>query len=549
MKRHLFGLPACAAAMAVAIAGCGGGGGDDETLAGRFGGPAVENLRYETDSQSGRTDATGGFRYRAGERVRFFVGDIALGSAPAAAMIDPFTLAGMDAAPTASMDLVREGQRLRRAWRSQGTRFEVATNLAVFLQSIDADGDPANGVAVPEALHVLAAGRTLRFDTLTLEFASQPPLRRLMADARAAGLWGGTRALRRPSQALRATYAALGLAPQLFASVGRQTDRGADGRIDTQERLEINADGDVVRGEWDRDGDGIFDRRWRYGYDSSGRPTEFDSSTVEAGTSSTRRERSFYDGNGFLVRSEYDTDGDGVVDRVWQLEREADGSLRRSSMDLDGDGSAEVVHEYERSGDGSEERSRELRGGRIVSAFVTNRDAEGRELRQALDRDADGRFDIVITHTYDDSGRLLRVESDDDADGHADRVERRTYDAAGQLVREEQDSDGDGTADGGHRYAYDDQGRRTLTEEDRDGDGRPDWRVSDHYDTLDNVVRREYDANADGSTDYVDVRHVDSHGYVVRKTAAYEPSGTPDVVTTHEWAPVSGFSAAFWGGN
>ncbi|MDD3992959.1 MAG: hypothetical protein PHV70_12510, partial [Desulfobacteraceae bacterium] len=72
---------------------CGGGGGDDETpapsptpstssptpsaiLQGLFKDSAVEGLYYQTPSLTGQTNNAGEFKYRDGEQVSFFVGDL-----------------------------------------------------------------------------------------------------------------------------------------------------------------------------------------------------------------------------------------------------------------------------------------------------------------------------------------------------------------------------------------------------------------------------------------------------------------------------------------
>lgn len=107
---------------------CGGGGGDANTapllITGEFLDSAVEGLTYQSGSNpSGTTDANGTFTYTPGETLTFSVGGVVLGTLPdGASVITPFD-------------------------------FGVAAtvNIARFLQTLDADGDPSNGIDLTAA--------------------------------------------------------------------------------------------------------------------------------------------------------------------------------------------------------------------------------------------------------------------------------------------------------------------------------------------------------------------------------------------------------------
>ncbi|MFA7425249.1 MAG: Ig-like domain-containing protein, partial [Desulfosarcinaceae bacterium] len=132
---------------------CGGGGGDDETpapsptpstssptpsaiLQGLFKDSAVEGLYYQTPSLTGQTNNAGEFKYRDGEQVSFFVGDlngIKLGQAVVNAsdnggktVITPIDIV------SGAMDVTNPS----------------VTNIARFLQSLDEDGDLDNGIRI-----------------------------------------------------------------------------------------------------------------------------------------------------------------------------------------------------------------------------------------------------------------------------------------------------------------------------------------------------------------------------------------------------------------
>ncbi|BES71145.1 hypothetical protein RE428_21630 [Marinobacter nanhaiticus D15-8W] len=73
------------------LQGCGGdSGGGDDTSTGQLTLSGVEGLAYQTQSQTGETDANGHFKYYPGETVSFSVGDLPIASdVPADDIITP----------------------------------------------------------------------------------------------------------------------------------------------------------------------------------------------------------------------------------------------------------------------------------------------------------------------------------------------------------------------------------------------------------------------------------------------------------------------------
>jgi beta-glucanase (GH16 family) len=138
------------------VVGCGGNGGGQGRIAGT---PQPEQTGILVDSPvsgvtwtslgsgSGITTNLGEFIYvqpTAGtfvETMTFTIGDILLGTAPAA----PFITAVELTASFAPTD-------------------RAATNQLIFVQSIDADQDPTNGITISEATQAAAVGQSLDFD-------------------------------------------------------------------------------------------------------------------------------------------------------------------------------------------------------------------------------------------------------------------------------------------------------------------------------------------------------------------------------------------------
>jgi len=149
----LIGL--CSAVL-IACGGGGGGGG----IEGRFLDSAVEGVSYVAGSRSGTTSATGGFRYNEGSRVFFSIGGIELGDGLARKDFTPLTLIG-------TSDLTHP----------------TVINVARFLQTLDDDGIPENGIRITQAIRELAAAETLpfsKFEQSLTDFGNDPDIEALI---------------------------------------------------------------------------------------------------------------------------------------------------------------------------------------------------------------------------------------------------------------------------------------------------------------------------------------------------------------------------------
>lgn len=153
------------------LVACGGGGdgGGADIRVGRFLDGPVAGLSWETPSGAGLTDDSGAFRYRPGESVDFWIGDVWLGRAEAAPLLTPVDL--VPGAATADHPTV--------------------TNLARFLQTLDEDGDPGNGIRIPAAVRAAAGGRDIRFSQPLETFPGDPEWAALLDAADAAGAFPG----------------------------------------------------------------------------------------------------------------------------------------------------------------------------------------------------------------------------------------------------------------------------------------------------------------------------------------------------------------------
>jgi hypothetical protein len=113
--------------LVIGLSGCGGGGGSGNTSTTQTGSlidSPVAGLQYTSTPSglTGTTDGQGHYQYQNGDTVTFSLAGVVLFSTPATGTVTPNSAIGLDAT----------GQ----------------INLARFLQTLDMDGYPANGISI-----------------------------------------------------------------------------------------------------------------------------------------------------------------------------------------------------------------------------------------------------------------------------------------------------------------------------------------------------------------------------------------------------------------
>ncbi|MEZ8822913.1 hypothetical protein AB6E04_01045 [Vibrio amylolyticus] len=112
---------------AIILAGCNGSSSSTSATAqtGQFIDAAVANINYATETLSGVTDANGNYLYEAGETVTFSIGSITFPPVLASGVVTPLDIAN-----------------------SNDTEDDQVINIIRFLQTLDTDGDPSNGITI-----------------------------------------------------------------------------------------------------------------------------------------------------------------------------------------------------------------------------------------------------------------------------------------------------------------------------------------------------------------------------------------------------------------
>ena len=517
LKNNYFGNLFIGVISFIAV-GCGSGGSD--LLRGQFVDDPVAGLRYSTPTISGETNANGEFQYQTGETVSFYVGDILLGQAPGAAIISPLDLAGM-AVPNTALEIRREANRANNNGRKQGTPLEVAANIAVFLQTLDADDNINDLIQIPVEMHVLAAGMSLDFNQRRRDFRKDYFFRKLLASGRSAGLWGGSRAIRNTSYALDALYGGLGLTSDIKAVSTIKINDNNDGTPDRILTYTYDANGNLTREEVDNNGGGTPDRILTYTYDANGNLTREE--VDDSGFSTQDSINTYtYDANGNLTREEIDENGDGTPEWIVITTYDANGDRTRAEVDYNNDGTPDSINTY-----------------------TYTYDANGNLTREEVDANDDGTPDRIVIYTYDANGNWTKVEYDYDGDGNPDSIYiyTYTYDANGNWTKVEMNVGDDGTPHRINTYTYDANGNQTKVEYDFGGDGA--WILTYIYDTNGNQTREENDYNGDGTLDSINTHtHIyDTNGNRTREEIDIGDDGTPDWIIFYTYESINRWAA------
>ncbi|BBP45613.1 hypothetical protein THMIRHAS_09860 [Thiosulfatimonas sediminis] len=121
----------------------------------------VEGLAFETNSGiKGLTDENGAFSYRDGDSVAFKIGDVLIGVASAEDLAAGYVFL-QDLADVSRSDL----------------NSEYVENMAVFLQTLDANANPADGILITPEVHQQLAGQSIDLAT-----ASEQELQQFLLD-------------------------------------------------------------------------------------------------------------------------------------------------------------------------------------------------------------------------------------------------------------------------------------------------------------------------------------------------------------------------------
>lgn len=503
------------------LTACGGGSGDDsgdDVLTGHFTDSAVAGLSYSTATQSGVTDASGAFTYISGETITFSLGGTTIGEAASAkSEMTPFDLVpGATLYTTTTQVQQAIGDNSSTAAR---TAFHKLTNILVFLQSLDDDANPDNGINIPEGIAALLDGKQINFDQNLFEFSSglntpgflnspDTALKNLMHKAASMSLLS-TAAIRKPGYALDHFYSAQGISHNFEAPSSVSTTY-ADSTPDSIETFAYDDNGNVLIFSDDFDSsDGILEVTTRTYDDNGNLLTSSKNNGLPLPEASITRS---YDDNGNLLIATEDLNFDAVLDTSTNTYDDTNGNLLTVTKDLGADGSVENV---------------------ITNTYDDN----GNWLTSTGDYNFDAIPDIR-TSTYDTNDNRLTFSEDFSADGSVDRITTFTYDDNGKPLTESQDDDADGNADSIFTYTYDTNGNVLTSSLDFGADGIVEVLRTNTFDTNNNQLTEIY--TSDVSTDLTTITYNANGDLLTFSIDLAADGGTPESSTSYTYDSNSG---------
>ena len=459
MCASLLGLTACGGD------GNGGNGGSDSVNRGSFTGMAITGLAYSTETQAGNTDTNGEFNYQDGETITFSLAGYTLGSSPAAAKLDVFSLAGASQPSQRQINQYMSGELNKVSDAPVNKIF----NTVLLLQTLDEDNDPSNGIHITSATNAALTDTPHALDFSASRYPVHANLKRVLKQASLA---------KGPSSNLNVVRQLVSsgvIATPLYRLSRYDTYSGADGILNSIVEFSYDTQGNMIKQTFDYAADGSIDNISEYSFDSQGNNTQIIRGANGSGIGGAIYRYS-YDAQGNQTQQTLDRGADGALESIYTYSFDAQGNQTSYETDNDADGNADT---------------------RYVSIF----DALGNRTRYELDTNADNSTDNIYHHSYDAKGNLTQTNYDQDADGQTDSINNYLYNDKGDRLRTENDTDADGVANSIHQYHYDVVGNRTQQLTDTDGDGDSDRNYSYGFDVQGNKISQTTDNDADGAAE------------------------------------------------
>lgn len=470
---------------------------DDQVQNGNFTDSAVAGLSYSTVTESGVTDIDGRFTYVEGDFITFSVGGTIVGDIVLArGNMTPADLSTGAVFITAFSDL----QTLISSKDGKLILTRLA-NIVVFLQSLDDDADPTNGINIPTTVAALFDGVQIDFDQSVEEFRNDPVLINIMHVAANAG-YLSTAAIKDLGSALDHFYTEQGITYNFDRATVTQTDTNGDGSPESITTWTYDADGRIASESLDTNADGTDDSVTTWTYDANGNQLSKVKDTNADGTPDSI-ESWIYDGNGNMLSYSLDSNADGASDAIKSWSYDIEGNQITFSDDTNGDGSAESTITYSYNSLG---RLLSFVDDVIPTAITEfSYDADDNKISESYDIDGDGTPEVITSWTYDASGNKTSVSYDLNGDGTPEEITTWSYDANDNKTERSIDANGDGTPDIITSWVYDASGNKTSEGTDLNGDGTDDVITTWTYDVNGNQTSVNYDLNADGISDSEEV--------------------------------------------
>ena len=496
IKNTLFSI-----ACALFLSACGGGdspqAGTSDTLVGVFSDSPVSGLTYKTATQTGITNTKGEFNYLAGETIIFSVGNVILGeSIVTSSLITPLNIV-----PNAQVyKSLNALSNFKSATERQA--FLVSSNILIFLQSLDADRNPDNGITLSDGITTLFENSELDFNQPFSDFSST--LKPFTDKAHSAGAIISS-AVVKPHVALEHFYQAQNITHQFSQLDSLQVDTDGDGSIDTIITYGYDARGNEISKIWDNNADGSPDSISTSTYNERGNRLSTISDWDMNGTPDAFVTIS-YDENGYMQRYTQDDDALDGPDFIDTYHYDKNGNLLSEINDENADGSPDRVSTY--TYDGSNNNLTEVvdtDGDENPNWILTNNyDHNSRVISQSMDNDGDGIIDEISNSSYIYNERRQVLEKTSyNQDGHVTSIYTITYDVKGNILTTTYATGPNVQQNVIHSFSYDDNGNKLSFTKDLEGDGTPERVDIFTYDENGNLLTEVFDYDGDSIPDAI----------------------------------------------
>jgi hypothetical protein len=434
----------------------------------------IEGIDYNSGSTSGVTTATGGFQWEQGSQVTFSIGNLVLGTSNGGTLISI-----VDLVPGAT-----------------GANNSKVMNLARFLQSLDTDCNPANGIQISAQTRSIVGAYAVDFAQSPNFFGRDANVAAIFEALNAAGVYTG---------------GCVGMLRSVEDAVVNTDDNLQNGYPQGHLQQSLNEVNKLMSGSVDWDSDGEIDGTIVVQRDDVGRVA-----VIEDYTPSDS-------GDHYVKIYTYDTQNRVLTERE---ERNGGGSLECYSYIYD-DGLREKTQVFDRDCDSV-----------IDSSTRWAYDPNGRLVREEQDWDADGTPNSVTRFLYD-GANLSHMLRDWDNDGADDADTWYQYGEGLLVTKDEIDLQNGGIVTYRYSYTYDALGYLASYTADQNNDGLPEIQRFTSNDSQGRVLSTiTWNGQTTGSE-----REYDLAGDMIRfrewMTGEFPPDPVDD--TTIDWLKQSGW--------
>ncbi len=569
-------------ALAIVLSACSGSG----VLTGVFtSSGGVAGLNYSTATQSGVTDSSGTFEYKAGETITFSLGDTIIGEAATAkADMTPFDLVPGAVLYTSYNQLVHVLDRLGKNTPPR-IAFNKFNNILTFLQALDEDKNPDNGIYINSGMATLFNDIQIDFAVDWDDFkhgdrdvsmlsvrAHQAVSQGILSNAFIPG-WG---------VALDQYYAMQSISHNLATISTRSYDDDADGNpnysytytyddrgnrlTETYIDLDDPSNNKIETYTYDANGNRLtksrdydatnepgVNRSWTYTYDTNG--NQLTESYIDLDFPIDDNIKTYtYDANGNRLSEsrDYDATNNPGINNTRVFTHDINGntlSMTYTSTDYTDDNSINI-YTYDSNGNEltSSNDFNATNDPGINYSKTKTYDANGNELTIAgIDANNTSK-DFLYTFTYDANDNVLTFLVDDNAtlDPGDNQTDTYTYDAnSNKLTHNYIDLD-DINSTESQTYSYDENGNLLTQAIDQDSTSDPgvNWSKTHTYDTNGARLTTTY-INVDNTNrNYSSTYTYDTNGNELTQTTDIDSTYDPGVNSSRRSTWVSSTWAA-----